>query len=88
MPMSPEKRREKLARKLAKHGIAEADINAATLQLIDRLPAAFDPKARKPLAIGIHQQILAELGCNEFALSMALGRWCNHRRTGRAQGLP
>jgi hypothetical protein len=65
-------------RRLAKHGITLAEINAVTVELTTRWPELFNVQHRRSLALGIHNAILAELECNPFALGEALKRWTTH----------
>jgi hypothetical protein len=71
------KKRERDPRWLEKHGVTFADVDAVTLQLMEKYPDCFNFQ-RRPLAIGIDQTILADLGCNEYALAAALSRWCSN----------
>ena len=46
-------------------------------QLQVRWPVAFARGAPKPLAIGVHHQIQAELGCSPEVLENAMRVWCS-----------
>ena len=44
---------------------------------MERYPEAFAFR-RVPLKVGVHHQILAELGCHPYALSAVMRQWCGH----------
>lgn len=77
-PKTAAERRERFLRKLAKDGLTWDDINTLTALLMEKYPEVFGAR-RKPLAVGIHHAIIAEMGCNPRALSIALRQWCSHR---------
>jgi hypothetical protein len=63
---------------LAKRGLTLDDISGLRMELMRRWPLAFNRLNRRPLKIGIHRDILAEIECDPFALNLVLRRWCGH----------
>jgi hypothetical protein len=69
---------ERYQRRLEKLGIIVADVHNLAWDLMERYPKAFS-NWRVPLAVGIHQTILAETGCNPHALAEFMREWVRHR---------
>jgi hypothetical protein len=68
------------APRMAKRGVPWAMVNEMAADLMELYPAAFNPSAPRPLAIGIHKAIIADLGCDPKVLSVTLGCWCSGPR--------
>lgn len=72
-----ERKREKWRKKLAKRGHTPSAIDDLAATLAELYPV-FDATQRRALQIGIHNTILADLGCDRFLLSTVLRLWCGH----------
>jgi sRNA-binding protein len=57
-----------------------AAVNQLIADLIELYPKVFDAHRPKPLAIGIREAILSDLGCDPRVLFLALGYWCRQAR--------
>jgi hypothetical protein len=66
--------------KLERMGFTETDIETPTATLTERYPNTF-AQFRRPLAIGIHTAIIADLGCDPVLLRLVLARWTNSAGT-------
>lgn len=75
-PAQQAKRRRQRQAQAARRAPKDA-VLALTAELTKRFPRVFGLQ-RKPLAIGIHKQILVAMDCDRYVLSTALHHWCSH----------